>query len=205
MGHYVRLLSPHDSLPTVEALQSALKKSGRSETIAVEAGTTEDWAQLTLAHADGSEIAAIERNPVSPGELGADEVQEFLDEIEGSKPESAARWLQEYLPRVKCIYAIQILSGAHSGDGWGAIEIVRTKIKSVAGGIIQADREGFSNEDWYHILWQFSDSAKGTWWMAVLKNGEWVTFQMELGNREHRAAFQRGEIPAGIKASRPAE
>src|SRR5690349_19293520 len=57
---------------------------------------------------------------------------------------------------LSCIYAFQILSGAASGDGWGAIDIVRTAIKKVVGGIIQADREGFSNEDENHILWQFS-------------------------------------------------
>src|SRR5687768_10053222 len=103
MGHYVRLLSPGDAIPTVDALRSALTENGRSETIAVEGGSPEDWTQLVLAHADGSEIAAIERNPVAPGQLGADEIREFLDEIEESKPESAARWLAEYLPRVKCI------------------------------------------------------------------------------------------------------
>jgi len=186
-------------------LRSALKENGRSETIALENGTADNWSQLILAHPDGSEIAAIERNPVVPGGLGAQEIEEFLNQVEQSQPKSASRWLKAYLPRVRCIYAFQILNGARIGDGWGALEVVRKSIKSVAGGIIQGDGEGFSNEDGYHILWQLSDSAKGIWWMAVLKDGQWVTFQMDLGNREHRAAFQRGEIPAGIKAARVGE
>jgi hypothetical protein len=203
MGHYVRLLSPGDGIPSVDALRSALKQHGRSETIAIDAGKPQDWTQLLLAHADGSEIAAIERNAVLPGELGAEEIEEFLDEINRAKPESAVRWLRAYLPRVKCIYAFQILSGARTKDGWGSIDVIRRRIKSSAGGITQADWEGFSNEDDYHILWQFFDYVEGQRWMAVLEGDVWVPFQMDLGDRKHRAAFLRGEIPTGVAPARP--
>jgi hypothetical protein len=82
---------------------------------------------------------------------------------------------------------------------------VRGAIQESAGGIVQADGEGFSNEEGFHVLWQFSDGVKGPWWMAVLRDGEWITFQMQLGNRKHREAFLRGEIPAGVAAGRPGE
>jgi hypothetical protein len=39
--------------------------------------------------------------------------------------------------------------------------------------IIQADGEGFTNEDGYHIVWQFSDSVSGPWNMGVLQDGVW--------------------------------
>jgi hypothetical protein len=48
MGYYIRLLSPGDAVPTVETLRSALKENGRSETLAVEAGSPQDWTQLIL-------------------------------------------------------------------------------------------------------------------------------------------------------------
>ena len=195
MGHYVRLLSPCDRVPAVAALQSALRENGRSETLAAEGVNLANWTQLILSHADGPPIAAIERNPVVAGELGEKEIEEFPGEVNDAKPESAARWLGEYLPRVKCIYAFQILKGARTSDGWGAIDVVRKKIKSLVGGIIQADWEGFSNEEGYLILWQFSDTVKGLWWMAALQNEQWLTFQMDLENREHRAAFQRRRNP----------
>ena len=67
------------------------------------------------------------------------------------------------------------------------------------GGIIQADYEGFTEETGHQILWQFSNSVQGPWWMAVLRDGEWVRFQMELGNRKHRAAFLKGEVPDGVR------
>jgi hypothetical protein len=65
-------------------------------------------------------------------------------------------------------------------------------------GIFQADREGFSNEDRYHILWQFSDSTAGNWWMGVLKDGSWVHFEMDLGNPQQWESFFAGELPAGV-------
>ena len=64
---------------------------------------------------------------------------------------------------------------------------------------MQADREGFSNEDGYHILWQFSESAKGDWWMGVLRDGSWTHFQMDLGNLKQRESFFQGLVPDGAK------
>jgi len=77
-------------------------------------------------------------------------------------------------------------------------------LREHAGGIQQADGEGFSNEDGFHILWQFSEKATGSWWMAVLdETGKWVTYPMDLGNEKHRKAFKEGRIPPGVSPSRP--
>lgn len=116
---------------------------------------------LTLRHKSGQEIAVIERNPVSEGELGADELQEFLDEVPHHKPDSAAAWLQKYLPTVKVIYAFQLLGGTDVDDGWTPLHRLYQAIWSHAGGILQADGEGFSNEEGYTILWQFAESVTG--------------------------------------------
>jgi len=65
--------------------------------------------------------------------------------------------------------------------------------------ILQADGEGFSNEAGYCILWQFSDSVRGPWWMGVLRDGEWIHFQMNLGSKRQREAFRKGQIPKGVR------
>ena len=52
--------------------------------------------------------ATIERNPVGPNTLGAEEVAEFIDSLEAGGPPSAVRWLSEYLESVRAIYAIRI-------------------------------------------------------------------------------------------------
>jgi hypothetical protein len=34
--------------------------------------------------------------------------------------------------------------------------------------------------------------------MAVLRDGKWIRFQMDLGNRKHRKAFLAGKVPDGV-------
>ncbi len=67
---------------------------------------------------------------------------------------------------------------------------------------MQADGEGFSNEDGDHVLWQFSEDVSGLWWMAVYREGAWCPFQMDLGNAEHRSAFFEGRVPPGTATRR---
>jgi hypothetical protein len=81
----------------------------------------------------------------------------------------------------------------------GRVGELKAILWNQVGGIIQADAEGFTNEDGYQILWQFSDSVTGTWWMGVFQHGSWIHFEMDLGNRQHREAFLRGEMPAGAR------
>jgi hypothetical protein len=65
------------------------------------------------------------------------------------------------------------------------------------GGVLQADSEGFTNEDGYNILWQFSDGVKGKWNMAILEDEKWIPFEMDLGNAEQRREFFDGRVPPG--------
>lgn len=44
-------------------------------------------------------------------------------------------------------------------DGWDALDAVKNRIWSFAPSILQADNEGFSNEDGYHVLWQFTENS----------------------------------------------
>ena len=145
-------------------------------------------------------MATLERNPVEPGSLGEAEIQEFAEELDTEKPESASRWLKKYLPKVKVIYAFQILFSGKSMKDWNPVHIVQGNIWGALGGILQADYEGFSNLEGYHILWQFHDHVKDLWNMAALsESGKWVAFQMDRGNLEHRKAFLEGRIPEGVK------
>jgi hypothetical protein len=131
-------------------------------------------------------------------ELGADEIQEFCDAIVDCDPPAARDWLLDYFSRVRVIYAFQLLTGTEKQSGWEILGSLRNAIWRNVGGIIQADGEGFSNEEGYHILWQFSESVRGNWWMGVLENGSWVHFEMDLGNPQHREAFLAGNVPAGV-------
>lgn len=197
MGYYVRVLSTNESLVPLSELRRSLKSQGLAAQVVADDDEA-TWSQVELQHPDGFPIAGIEYNPVDPDSVGAEELQEFVDELEDGKPATAAEWLRQYFTRVKAIYAIQILSGSERGQGWACVGAVREALMA-GGGITQADGEGFSNEEGFHILWQFSETAaKGKWWMAILADGKWVNFEMQLSNRKQREAFLRGEVPPDV-------
>jgi hypothetical protein len=198
MGYYTRVLSKRADCPTVEELTIALRAERDDVDLRCHEGTELEWESLELAHRDGDAIAEIERNVVESGTLGAAEIAEFLEELGEGKPASAAEWLSTYLKDVKVIYAFRHLSGADHGNGDDALHLVSHAIWERGDAILQADGEGYTNEEGYHILWQFSDDVSGAWWMAVLQNGEWMSFEMQLGDGEHRKAFLDGRIPKGV-------
>lgn len=200
MGYYIRILGVRDVAVPLEAFRQALESKSLSAKLSADEEEDSRWSQLIVEHVDGDTITSIERNPVVAGGLGADELSEFLDEVRDGQPASAANWLTEYLPRIEVIIALQILSGAHKGDGWKVVHTLQGVIWGIVGGILQADGEGFSNEEGYHILWQFSDTVKGPWNMAVLgDDGRWTKFRMDLGNHAQRTAFRAGKVPTGVK------
>ena len=176
-----------------------LRETAKPAILSISEGDGDTCEQLTLSHKSGQEIAIVEKNPVVEGQLGADELQEFIGEVSHCKPEAAVAWLQHYLPSVKVIYAFQLLDGTDVNDGWTPLHRLHGTVWKHAGGILQADGEGFSDEDGYTILWQFSDRATGEWNMGVLNEGRWVHFEMDLGNAQHREAFLSGQVPDGAK------
>ena len=195
MAYYIRVLGTRlDNIP-LDRLQEAAQPAF----LHISKGNGDAWEQLTLSHKSGQEIAVIEKNPVIEGQLGADELQEFRDEIPHCKPESAATWLQQYLPRIRVIYAFQLLNGTDVDDGWSPLHRLHSTVWNHVGGILQADGEGFSDEDGYTILWQFNDTMSGEWNMGVLNDGRWLHFGMDLGNDQHRKAFLTGQAPEGAR------
>jgi len=205
MGYYTRVLSKDEEFPALDELTESIRLSSPGYKLTIEDGTEEGWESILLSSDDGVEVALIERNPVTDGSLGQDEIAEFIDETRDCKPESGVEWLTEYLTEVRTIYSFQHLQGSDTEEGGNALHALRAALWERGDAIIQADLEGFTNEDGYHIVWQFSDTVSGPWNMAVLQEGTWHQFTMDLGDPDHRAAFLRGEVPddlATIRASR---
>jgi hypothetical protein len=200
MGYYMRVLTLSPNRIPRDELQDALNNAALSFAARLEPADGADWENLHLLHDTGGAIAALEFNPVAPGTLGEEEIREFLESTSGDWPKCGAQWLEAFLPRVKAIYAFQVLHGAGKfEDGWEAIGVLMELIRQSGAGITQADGEGFSNMEGDHILWQFSEGASGTRRMAVLKDGLWTSFIMEMGNTEQREAFLCCEVPAGAE------
>ena len=200
MGYYTRVLSKDEEFPSFEELAQLIQAEHLEYKLTIEEGSEEEWETLLLSSADDVEVALIERNPVSAGSIGQDEVAESIDEIQGCKPESGVQWLAEYLAEVKMIYAFQHLQGAETVEGGNALHALRSALWERGEAIIQADNEGFTNEDGYHIVWQFSDSVSGPWNMGILQDGVWYHFTMDLGDSDHRFAFLNGEVPSDLTA-----
>jgi hypothetical protein len=194
MGYRIRVLGTSDALISLEDIKLAALPA------VIEGEGGDGWETLVLKHAQGDAIAFIEKNPVVAGELGAEEIKEFEEEVVAYKPDSAAAWLRDYFTKVKVIYAFQLLSGTEIYDGFSRLHAVYGAIWNVGGGILQADGEGFSNEDGCTILWQFSDEVEGKWNCGVLvADGKWKNFVMDLSSESQREAFWRGELPAGVE------
>src|SRR3954469_10771627 len=122
MGDYLRLLTVSDREIPLATLQRAANIGavwsvdhpgilGNYLAIGPEANDLENvWA-------------TVERNPVGPDTLGAEEVAEFIDSLDAGGPPSAVRWLSDYLESVRAIYAIRIYPEA-IGDEPEAIDSV---------------------------------------------------------------------------------
>ena len=195
MGYYTRVLSKYEDFPSFAELAEAVQADHPSFKLSIEDGTEDEWASLLLSGDGEVEVAVLERNPVSEGSLGQDEIAEFVEETRECKPEEGVEWLHGFLAEVKTIYAFQHLVGSETEEGLAALHALRTFLWQRGESIIQADMEGFTNEDGYHIVWQFSDTVSGAWNMAVIQDGTWHQFQMDLGDPDQREAFFRNEVP----------
>jgi hypothetical protein len=103
--------------------------------------------------------------------------------------------LTGYFDRMKVIYAFQLLSGALEGNNYDIVSTLRTAIWEKTGGILQADDEGFSNEERYHILWQYAETVTGDLYAAVQCKWRMGEIPHGLGDHFQRMAFQDGNVP----------
>jgi hypothetical protein len=201
MGYFTRVLSRDEEFPPLDELAQFIQAEQPQFKLTLESGTAEEWESLLLSGIDEVEVAVIERNPVFDGSVGQDEIADFVEEIQDCKPNSGVQWLEDYLASVKTVYAFQHLQGSETVDGSNALHALRSKLWERGDAILQADNEGFTNEEGYHIVWQFSDSVSGAWNMGVIQDGVWRHFSMDLGDPDHRAAFLRGSVPDDLTSA----
>ena len=190
MGYYIRLLTPSEKIVPFHKIKKKLKS------IKLVEGKDEKWNLIELYDSNDRLIAVAKRNPVSKGGLAEEELKEFEEEIDDYYPESAGNWLKKYFKKVKTIYAFQIFTSTITKDGWDLLDKLREFLHEQLSGIIQADNEGFSNEEGYHILWQFSEDVSGEFEMATLnEKGEWITYKIDLSDKKAVEMFKKGIIP----------
>ena len=162
----------------------------------ISAGSAAHWTVMDVTNAGGEPVTEIERNPVVAGEFGQQELDEFRKLIQGEEPSSAVQWLSDYFNQVTVIYAFRITETTLKDDNYEIVIALKAAIWDKVGGLMQTDGEGCTNDQGYHILWQFPDTASGDRYCAVLdEKGEWQRFRMDLGDHFQRMAFRAGEVP----------
>lgn len=215
MGDYLRLLTLTDRDIPLADLQRAARTAavwsvdhpgtlGNYLAIGLQGQTTLDPNASGLTALAASTVwATIERNPIGPNTLGAEEVAEFIDSLEAGGPPPAVRWLSDYLESVRAIYAIRLYPEAMAvkADAFEAIYSIRTALREAVGGIGQWDGYGFTNEDDQLIWCSFDSHPSGKVGAAVLDEatGGWIPFELNCDDPDEVAAFLRGELlrPAG--------
>ena len=201
MAYYTRVLSKDDQFPSFDELAQTIRAEHPDFRLTIEEGDEEEWETLLLSSVDEVEVALLERLPVEDGSVGQDEIADFLEDLTDCKPEANVEWLTDYLDEVRTVYTFQHLQGAETVDGLSALHGLRSALMERGDAILQADGEGFTNEEGFHIVWQFSDAAAGPWNMAVLQDGVWHQFAMDLGDPDHREAFLAGEVPRDVSST----
>jgi hypothetical protein len=198
MGDYLRILTVNDRDIPLATLQRAVPF--------VAIWSVDHPGTLGNYLAIGPEVnslqnvwATIERNPVGPNTLGAEEVAEFIDSLDSGGPPSAVRWLSDYLETIRAIYAIRIYPESILEDpkAEDAVYAVRSALREAVGGIGQWDGQGFTNEEDRLIWCDPQTKLKGRKEAAVLdeSTGEWIPLELNLDDPEELALFLRGELP----------
>jgi hypothetical protein len=202
LAYFTRVLSKDEEFPPFDELAQFIHAEHPEYKLTIEEGAEEEWETLLLSGNDDVEVALIQRNPVFDGSIGQDEIADFIEDLHDCQPETGVAWLTGYLGEVKIIYAFQHLQGSETEEGSNTLHALRSHLWERGESIIQADNEGFTNEEGFHIVWQFSDSVSGPWKMGILQDGTWYHFSMDLGDPDHRAAFLNGEVPEDLSAIR---
>ena len=208
MGDYLRLLTVDDRDIPLATLQRAVPS--------VAIWSVDHPGVLGNYLAIGPELGSmqnvwltIERNPVAPNTLGAEEVAEFIDSLDSGGPPSAVRWLNDYLETIRAIYAMRIYPEAIAGhpEAEDTVYAVRTALRDAVGGIGQWDGHGFTNQDDRLIWCDPRMDLTGITEAALLdeSTGDWIPIELNLEDPEELSCFLRAASSANASriACRP--
>ena len=197
MGQIVRILTKDEKFIPLNDIRNYLYLKNLKCSLKLEFGTEAQWKEVSV-QCDGTEVFFIERDSKKDDPIAKKELKDFRKMLKKAIPISAAEWLQDYLDEINVIYAIEIFPEITQYPGFEVLSAIQSFIfKQLSSSIIQSNNEGFTNEDGFHILWQFtSKTIHGKCYSAILdRGGAWVPFIMDLDNEDQILDFQDGLIP----------
>jgi hypothetical protein len=190
MSYYVRLLTAAEkTVPFNE-----IEKQGNS--LKLVSGSDALWEKIEIYEPADNLISVVERLPLSSGDTGQTTLAQLKSAVDNSYPLNAREWLKEYLSAVKTIYSFQLIGENITKEGWPVMGRVQNLLKDTLTGIVQADNEGFYNEEGDYILWQMYAGAAGTIPAATLdEKGQWISAQLRLDDDRAIEQFKQGLPP----------
>jgi hypothetical protein len=190
MPHCVRIFTNSEKVMPYREI----KKQGKS--IKLVSGMDASWEQIDVYEPENNLISILVRHSTSIGKSGETELSHMKESIKESYPVNAREWLTNYLSKVKTVYTFQLFGDRINRDGWPVLGRIQNLIKDTLIGILQADNEGFYNEDGDYILWQMYAGATGTIPAATLDaKNKWMIFDLQLTNTRAVGRFKDGLPP----------
>ena len=166
------------------------------ESVRLVSGMDTSWERIEIFNSEGNLISILERISVSPGSPAETKLAELKWSAERSYPVNAREWIIQFLSKTKTIYNFQLLTDNITKDSWPVLGRAQNLLKDALTCIIQADNEGYYNENGDYILWQMYQDAAGKIPAAVLnENGEWIKFELRLNDEKAVEQFKQGTIP----------
>ena len=197
MDDYLRIITLNDrEIPLIDIQRAA--NYGAVWSVDLPSSQGNYLAVGPVVNSNDNVWATIERNPVAPGTLGAEELAEFLDSLDFGGPPAAARWLTDYFESARAIYAIRIYPDAMK-DNEKAFETVfnvRTTVHRIVGGIGRWGDLGYTNEN-DRLIWCPRDQqVHGLTAAAMLDefSGRWTDIEVDLENDTELDSFVNGQI-----------
>ncbi len=189
MSYKVRLLTTSEEVIPFSHIQPLAEQKLIS-------GTDQLWERIEIYSSGDNLLSTLERDIIEPGNVGEATLKELIRKIRDKYPVNARQWLKNYFVTVKVIYTFNIFPDRMTKKTWPILGGVQNFLKQSLKGIIQADNEGFYNEDGDYILWQMYDDATGSIQAANLnEKGEWVPFSLKLDDKKAVDLFKQGVIP----------
>ena len=191
MSYHVRLLVKLDKVIPF----SEIKIQGKWITLI--SGTETLWDRIEIREPQENLICTLDRHYIAPGRLNETAIPALKESIQGSYPLNAREWIRDYFSEIKTIYTFQVFPDNITDKGWQVLGRIQSLLHDWLVGIIQADNEGFYNENGDYILWQMYPDASGSIQAAVLdEKGRWISYRLKLNNAQAVARFKEG-LPPG--------
>jgi hypothetical protein len=190
MGYCGRLLTASEKVVPFQDIREQV------DTAKLVSGQDSAWDKIEISLPEGTLISVLERYPLSSEGQAQNEMALLKDSLQGSDPLNAREWLKNYLSSTRVIYNFRLQAENITSKDWPLLGRIQNLLKDTLGGIIQADNEGFYNEEGNYILWQMYEGATGTIPAAALdEKGEWIPYQLRLNDARAIDRFKQGLLP----------